>query len=61
MSQVYLTLSSNEWAHERPGERQTEKNPSIWEQLEDAKWECESRKDPDKSVPQKKPLELGDL
>ena len=38
-----------------------EKKPSIRERLEDAKWECAERKAPDKSAPQKKPTELGDL
>ena len=38
-----------------------EKKPSIRERLEDAKRECGARKDPDKSAPQKKPPELGDL
>ena len=38
-----------------------EKKPSIRERLEDAKRECEERKDQDKSAPQKKPPELGDL
>ena len=38
-----------------------EKKPSIRERLEDAKRECAERKGLDKSVPQKKPPELGDL
>ena len=38
-----------------------EKTPSIWEHLEDAKWECAERKSPDKPAPQKKPPELDDL
>ena len=38
-----------------------EKKPSIRERLEDAKRECAEWKAPDKSAPQKKPPELGDL
>lgn len=60
-SRGYLTLSGDEWEHERPREKQTEKKPSIKERLEDAKREYGSRKAPDKSAPQKKPPELGDL
>ena len=60
-SKGYLTLSGDEWEHERPRERQTEKKPSIKERLEYAKRECGSRKSSDKPAPQKKAPELGDL
>lgn len=60
-SRGYLTLSGDEWEHECPRERQTEKKPSIRERLEDAKRECAERKSLDKPAPQKKPPELGDL
>ena len=33
----YLTLSGDEWEHERPRERQTEKKPSIKERLEQSR------------------------
>ena len=33
-SKGYLTLSGDEWEHERPSERQTEKKPSIKETAE---------------------------
>ena len=55
-SKGHLTLSGDEWEHERPRERQTEKKPSIKEWLEDAKRECGERKPPDKAH-QKKPPE----
>ena len=39
-SRGYLTLSGDEWEHERPRERQTEKKPSIKERLEQSRKEC---------------------
>lgn len=39
-SKGYLTLSGDEWEHERPRERQTEKKPSIKERLEQSRKEC---------------------
>lgn len=36
----YLTLSGDEWEHERPREKQTEKKPSIEERLEQSRKEC---------------------
>ena len=36
-SKGYLTLSGDEWEHERPRERQTEKKPSIKERLEQSR------------------------
>lgn len=42
-SKGYLTLSGDEWEHERPRERQTEKKPSIKERLEQSRKECATR------------------
>ena len=39
-SRGYLTLSGDEWEHERPRERQTEKKLSIKERLEQSRKEC---------------------
>ena len=39
-SRGYLTLSGDEWEHERPKEKQTEKKPSIKERLEQSREEC---------------------
>ena len=39
-SRGYLTLSGDEWEHERPREKQTEKKPSIKERLEQSRKEC---------------------
>ena len=39
-SKGYLTLSGDEWEHERPREKQTEKKPSIKERLEQSRKEC---------------------
>ena len=36
----YLTLSGDDWQHERPAEKQAEKKPSIRERLEQNKKEC---------------------
>lgn len=36
----YLTLSGDDWQHERPPEKQAEKKPSIRERLEQNKKEC---------------------
>ena len=55
-SKGYLTLSSDEWEHERPRERQTEKKPSIKERLEQSRKECanQSKAQPhrEKSAPE---------
>ena len=55
-SRGYLTLSGDEWEHERPRERETEKKPSIRERLEQSKKECagKDRAQPirDKSAPE---------
>ena len=37
---AYLTLSGDEWEHERPREKQTEKKPSIKQRLEQSRKEC---------------------
>ena len=42
-SRGYLTLSGDEWEHERPRERQTEKKPSIKERLEQSRKKCASQ------------------
>ena len=42
-SKGYLTLSGDEWEHERPRERQAEKKPSIKERLEQSKQECRNK------------------
>lgn len=39
-SRGYLTLSGDEWEHERPREKQTEKKLSIKERLEQSRKEC---------------------
>ena len=36
----YISLSGDEWEHERPREKQTEKKPSIKERLEQSRKEC---------------------
>ena len=55
-SKGYLTLSGDEWEHERPRERQTEKKPSIKERLEQSRKECanQSKAQPhrEKSAPE---------
>ena len=55
-SRGYLTLSGDEWEHERPRERQTEKKPSIKERLEQSRKECanQSKAQPhrEKSAPE---------
>ena len=55
-SVLYLTLSGDEWEHERPRERQTEKKPSIKERLEQSRKECanQSKAQPhrEKSAPE---------
>ena len=51
-----LGLSGDEWEHERPRERQTEKKPSIKERLEQSRKECanQSKAQPhrEKSAPE---------
>ena len=39
-SRGYLTLSGDEWQHDRPQEKQTDRKPSIKERLEQSKQEC---------------------
>ncbi|WP_243416864.1 hypothetical protein [Pseudoflavonifractor capillosus] len=55
-SKGYLTLSGDEWEHEHPRERQTEKKPSIKERLEQSRKECanQSKAQPhrEKSAPE---------
>ena len=42
-SKGYLTLSGDEWEHERPREKQAEKKPSIKERLEQSRQECRNK------------------
>ena len=55
-SKGYLTLSGDEWKHERPRERQIEKRPSIKDRLEQSRKECanQSKAQPhrEKSAPE---------
>ena len=39
-SRGYLTLSGDEWEHDRPQEKQAEKKPSIKKRLEQSRQEC---------------------
>ena len=39
-SRGYLTLSGDEWQHDRPQAKQADRKPSIREQLEQSKQEC---------------------
>ena len=55
-SRGYLTLSGDEWQHDRPQAKQADRKPSIKERLEEAKKESVERKPPDKAH-QKKPPE----
>ena len=52
-SRGYLTLSGDEWEHERPRERQTEKKPSIKERLDQSRKECanQSKAQPHREKP----------
>ena len=52
-SKGYLTLSGDEWEHERPREKQIEKKPSIKEQLEQSRKECanQSKAQPHREKP----------
>lgn len=52
-SKGYLTLSGDEWEHERSRERQTEKKPSIKERLEQSRKECanQSKAQPHREKP----------
>ena len=49
----YISLSGDEWEHERPRERQTEKKPSIKERLEQSRKECanQSKAQPHREKP----------
>ena len=49
----YLTLSGDEWEHERPREKQTETKPSIKERLEQSRKECtnQSKAQPHREKP----------
>lgn len=42
-SRGYLTLSGDEWEHDRLQAKQTEKKPSIKERLEQSKQECRNK------------------
>ena len=52
-SKGYLTLSGDEWEHERPREKQAEKKPSIKERLEQSRKECanQSKAQPHREKP----------
>lgn len=52
-SRGYLTLSGDEWEHERPRERQIEKKPSIKERLKQSRKECanQSKAQPHREKP----------
>ena len=39
-SRGYLTLSGDQWQHDRPREKQADRKPSIKERLEQSKQEC---------------------
>ena len=39
-SRGYLTLSGDEWQHDRPQEKQADRKPTIKERLEQSKQEC---------------------
>ena len=39
-SRGYLTLSGDEWQHDRPQEKHTDRKPAIKERLEQSKQEC---------------------
>ena len=53
-SKGYLTLSGDEWEHERPRERQTEKKPSIKERQSRKECAGQSKAQPhrEKSAPE---------
>ena len=42
-SRGYLTLSGDEWQHDRPQTKQTEKKSSIKERLEQSRQECQNK------------------
>ena len=42
-SRGYLTLSGDEWQHDRPQAKQADRKPSIREQLEQSKQECRNK------------------
>ena len=42
-SRGYLTLSGDEWQHDRPQAKQTEKKSSIKERLEQSRQECQNK------------------
>ena len=45
-SRGYLTLSGDEWQHDRPQEKPADRKPSIKEQLEQSKQECRNKNKP---------------
>lgn len=42
-SQGYLTLSGDEWQHDRPQAKQADRKPSIKERLEQSRQECRNK------------------
>ena len=42
-SRGYLTLSGDEWQHDRPQAKQADRKPSIKERLEQSKQECRNK------------------
>ena len=42
-SRGYLTLSGDEWQHDRPQSKQADRKPSIRERLEQSKQECRNK------------------
>ena len=42
-SRGYLTLSGDEWQHDRPQAKQADRKPSIRERLEQSKQECRNK------------------
>ena len=42
-SRGYLTLSGDEWQHDRPQAKQADRKPSIQERLEQSKQECRNK------------------
>ena len=42
-SRGYLTLSGDEWQHDRPQAKQADRKPSITERLEQSKQECRNK------------------
>ena len=52
-SRGYLTLSGDEWQHDRPQEKQADRKPSIKERLEQSRKECanQSKAQPHREKP----------